>query len=154
MLNHEEKATELFYKGCNCTQAVFAAFCDVTGIEFETALKMSSPFGGGLGRLRETCGAVSGMTLAAGCLFGYSDLADPEKKKEVYALTAEMANRFKAETGSLVCREILGLKDYVYSPQAQPRTAEFYRTRPCPGCIAAAARILDSVIAERPFPEN
>lgn len=146
MTDHKEKATELFYQGCNCSQAVFAAFCDITGIGYEEALKMASPFGGGLGRLRETCGAVSGMALAAGCLYGYNDITDPEKKKEVYALTAGMAVKFKAEMGSIICKELLGLENYEYSPEAQPRTPEFYQTRPCPKCIATAAGILDDVI--------
>lgn len=149
MTDHSEKAKELFMQGCNCSQAVFAAFCDVTGIGFEEALKMSSPFGGGLGRLRETCGAVSGMVLAAGCLYGYSDVGDPSRKTEVYALTAQMVNRFKAAMGSMLCRELLGIENYVYSPEAQPRTADFYEKRPCLQCIAEAASVLDAVIAEK-----
>lgn len=149
MTDHKEKAIELFYQGCNCSQAVFAAFCDVTGINFDSALKMSSLFGGGIGRMRETCGAVSGMVLAAGCIFGYSDISDPSKKKEAYALTAEMVNRFKAEKGSVVCRELLGLKTYEYSPEAQPRTPEFYKTRPCVSCIGLAAQILDDEISKK-----
>ena len=146
MTFHEEKAKELFYEGCNCSQAVFAAFCDITGIAFEDALKMSSLFGGGLGRLRETCGAVSGMVLAAGCLYGYNDITDPSKKTEAYALTAEMVNKFRAQTGSIICRDLLGLTDYEYSPEAQPRTPDFYQKRPCVKCIGLAAQILDDVI--------
>lgn len=149
MTDHKEKAIKLFYEGCNCSQAVFAAFCDITGVEYKTALRMASPFGGGIGRMRETCGAVSGMLLAAGCLFGYDDICDPLKKKEAYILTAQMVNRFKEQMGSITCREILGLKSYVYSPEAQPRTPEFYATRPCPKCIALAASVLDNVIKER-----
>ncbi len=149
MTDHGKIAVELFYKGCNCSQAVFAAFCDVTGYDLDTALKTASMFGGGIGRLRETCGAVSGMVLAAGCLYGYNDITDPAKKTEAYTLTAQMANRFKAETGSLVCRELLGLENYEYSPEAQPRTPEFYKTRPCLKCIELAANILDDVIKEK-----
>lgn len=149
MTLHEQKAVELFRAGANCSQAVFTAFSDVTGIDETASLRMSSSFGGGLGRLREVCGAVSGISLAAGCLWGYDNLEDKSFKTDHYALIAKMANEFSKEFGTYICREILGIKDYVYSPTASDRTAEYYDTRPCEKCIATAARILDEEIERR-----
>lgn len=149
MTFHEKKAVELFRQGCNCSQAVFTAFSDVTGIDEKTAMRMSSSFGGGLGRLREVCGAVSGISLAAGCLWGYDNIEDKSFKTEHYALISDMANKFSDILGSYICRELLGLKDCEYSPVADDRTAEYYADRPCEKCIAAAARILDEEIEKR-----
>ncbi len=149
MTPHEKKAVELFRAGCNCSQAVFTAFSDVTGIDEKTALRMSSSFGGGLGRLREVCGAVSGMSLAAGVLWGYDNLEDKSFKTEHYALIAGMAHQFSDIFGTYICKELLGIKNYTYSPVAEDRTSEYYLTRPCEKCIAAAARILDEEIEKR-----
>ncbi|MBE6717263.1 MAG: C_GCAxxG_C_C family protein [Ruminococcaceae bacterium] len=149
MTFHEQKAVELFRNGCNCSQAVFTAFSDVTGIDEKTALRMSSSFGGGLGRLREVCGAVSGISLAAGCLWGYDNIEDKSFKTEHYALVAGMANKFSDIFGTYICRELLGIGDYEYSPVAEDRTAEYYASRPCEKCIAAAAKILDEEIEKR-----
>ena len=149
MTSHEKKAVELFRAGCNCSQAVFTAFCDVTGIDEKTALRMSSSFGGGLGRLREVCGAVSGMSLAAGVLWGYDNIEDKSFKTEHYALVAGMAHKFSDIFGTYICKELLGIKNYTYSPVAEDRTSEYYHTRPCEKCIAAAARILDEEIEKR-----
>ncbi len=149
MTSHEKKAVELFRAGCNCSQAVFTAFCDVTGIDEKTALRMSSSFGGGLGRLREVCGAVSGMSLAAGVLWGYDNIEDKSFKTEHYALVAGMAHKFSDIFGTYICKELLGIKNYTYSPVAEDRTSEYYLTRPCEKCIAAAARILDEEIEKR-----
>lgn len=149
MTFHEEKAKELFYEGCNCSQAVFAAFSDITGFDRDTSLKMASGFGGGFARMREVCGAVSGITLAYGCLYGYNDLEDPDKKTDCYADISSMMNRFKQEMSSYICMDLMNLKEYSYSPVAQPRTEEFYKTRPCLKCVMTAARILDEYISER-----
>ncbi len=149
MTFHEEEAVRLFREGCNCSQAVFTAFSDVTGFEKNAALRLSSSFGGGLGRLREVCGALSGAALAAGCLWGYDDLTDKSLKTEHYKLVAGMAHSFSDIFGSYICREILGIPDYKYSPEAEDRTAEYYLKRPCERCIAAAARILDEEIEKR-----
>ena len=149
MTAHEEEARRLFYKGCNCSQAVFAAFCDITGLDEETALKMSAGFGGGFGRMREVCGAVCGMTMAYSCLYGYSDLSEPAPKIENYKAVARMMNRFQEEMGSYICKDILKIKDFTYDPVPKPRTPEFYETRPCLKCVMAAARILDEEITRR-----
>lgn len=149
-VNHSLIARELFMQGCNCSQAVFAAFCDLTGLERDFALRISSSFGGGMGRLREVCGAFSGILMVAGCLYGYSDVSEPSLKNQHYRLVQELAARFKERTGSLICREHLGLTG-ASTPDSPVRTAEFYKTRPCGDLIAAAAQIMDEYISEHPY---
>lgn len=136
--------------GYNCSQSVFASFCDFTGMELELALKLSSSFGGGIGRLREVCGALSGMLMAAGILYGYSVPGDYKVKSEHYRLVQELAGRFREECGSIICRELLGL-DGASDPVSPQRTKEFFETRPCPKIIPIAARILDDYIKEHPY---
>ena len=142
MKNHSEKAAELFVSGCNCSQAVFGAFAEDCGIDFETALKLSSSFGGGMGRLRETCGAVTGMFMVAGLLKGYADTNDKEAKDNHYKLIQELANEFKSVYHTYNCNELLGnIGKGTYI--SAPRTAEYYKTRPCVNFVVTAAEILD-----------
>ena len=147
---HEQKARELFMEGYNCTQAVVGAFCDDMNVDLGTALRMASPLGGGMGKLREVCGSVSGMFLVLGYFYGYSQPADYEGKKELYARVQELARRFREENGSIVCRELLGLDKSASVPVPELRTAEYYRKRPCPDLCACAARILEDYMAECP----
>lgn len=149
MNNHQERAVSLFNEGYNCAQAVFAAFCDETGMDFDTAVKLSSSFGGGMGRLREVCGAVSGMFMAAGLLYGYNNPKDTEAKKQHYMLIQDIAARFKEKNGSIVCRELLGLDHKHDSPTPEARTAAYYKKRPCAEYVRCAAEILDELIAEK-----
>ena len=114
-MNHQTLAGDLFLEGYNCAQAVFLAFTDVTGFDKETALKLSSSFGGGMGCLREVCGAVSGAFMVAGVLWGYSEL-DDHKKKEHYALVQEIAARFKAKHDTILCRDLLKVLQTVPLP--------------------------------------
>ena len=94
-MDHREKAAELFVNGSNCAQAVAVAFCDVTGMEPELAAKLSSSFGGGMGRMREVCGAVSGMLMVLGALYGYDDPGEKDRaKKAHYAMVQELAGKF------------------------------------------------------------
>ena len=148
-MNHSEKAAELFYNGYNCAQAIMVAFADVTGLEEKYAAKMISSFGGGMGRLREVCGAVSGMFAVAGILYGYDDPTDDDAKHRHYELVQELAAKFKAEAGSIVCREIL--KNPPNDPAPSPRTAQYYAERPCARLVYLAAKILDDYIAEHPI---
>ena len=149
-MTHPEKARAYFTEGYNCSQAVVLAFCDVTGLSEETALKLSSSFGGGMGRLREVCGAVSGMFLVAGCLWGPTDPADRAGKAAHYALIQEMARRFRERSGgSIVCRELLGLEGRDTSATPTERTPAFYQKRPCVQLVSDAAEILDEIIAEK-----
>ena len=149
-MNHEYKAADLFLSGSNCAQAIVVAFCDVTGMEESLAAKFSSSFGGGMGRLREVCGAVSGMLMVAGLLYGYEDPGEDDcNKKAHYHMVQYLAGRFREEVGSIVCREIL--KNPPSDPNPSPRTAEYYKTRPCAKMVMTAARILDEYIAEHPI---
>ena len=148
-MNKEAKAKELFVQGYNCAQAVFGAYCEELGLDMETAMKLSSSFGGGMGRLREVCGAVSGMFMAAGLLYGYSDPEAKEPKKEHYARIQELAARFKEQNGSIVCRELLGLDHKSDEPTPAERTKEYYQKRPCLELVGDAARILEQYISEQ-----
>ncbi len=140
-MNRPDKAEELFRKGYNCSQSVFAAFADVLGMSVEEAAKIASPFGAGFGKLREVCGAVSGMTLAAGYLKGYDDPADYESKKELYKLIQKMCAEFEESRGTIICRELLGLKKGEDPEEPSVRTEEYYQSRPCIGACRTAAEI-------------
>ncbi len=146
MSTHEEKAKQLFMEGYNCAQAVFCAFSDELGVDQETALRLSSSFGGGMGRLREVCGAVSGMFMAAGVKYGYSDPKAREEKSEHYARIQKLAGEFKEQNGSIVCRELLGLQQKQDAPIPEERTPEYYKKRPCVELVGDAARMLDAYI--------
>lgn len=147
-MEHDVLAGELFRKGCNCSQAVVLAFSDVTGLDERTALAVSSSFGGGMGRLREVCGAVSGAFMVAGLLWGGYDPDDRAAKAEHYKLIQHLAARLKEENGSIICRELLGLPG-ASVPVPEERTADYYRRRPCEAYIRTAARIIDEEIKSR-----
>lgn len=142
-MNRPDKAEELFRKGYNCSQSVFAAFADVLGMTVEEAAKIASPFGAGFGKLREVCGAVSGMTLLAGYLKGYDDPADYESKKELYRLIQRMCADFEESRGTIICRELLGLKKGEDLGEPSVRTEEYYQSRPCIGACRTAAEIAE-----------
>lgn len=148
-MTHAEKARELFEKGYNCAQSVAGAFAGEMGMDLDMAARLSSSFGGGLGRLREVCGCVSGMAMAAGSVYGYSDPEETEKKGELYALIQEMAGEFKEENGSIICRELLaGITDDS-SPTPEARTEQYYLRRPCARFAESAAGILERKMAEK-----
>ena len=150
-MDHSLYAAELFLSNCNCAQAVLTAFCDVTGLEPDFAKKLSSGFGGGVGRLREVCGAVSGMVMAADLLYGYTDPGqDDIEKKNHYTLVQELCEAFRKEAGSIICREILD--NPPSDPNPSPRTAEYYAQRPCARMVMIAAKVLDDYISEHPVP--
>ena len=141
-----EHAAELFVSGYNCAQAVAVAYCDLMGMDADTAAKLASSFGGGMGRMREVCGAVSGMLMVAGSLYGYCGKEDDAEKMAHYARVQELAGQFREEVGSIICREIL--KNPPSDPVPTPRTAEFYKTRPCTHMVVTACKILDAYIAQ------
>ena len=147
-MDHGEEARRLFLAGYNCAQAVFCAFRDETGMDLDAAARLSSSFGGGMGRLREVCGTVSGALLALGILRGYADPQNPELKKAHYSLVQEYARRFRERNESIVCRELL--KNVPVTPGGVPeaRTPEFYQRRPCLRLVGQAAEILDEMLAE------
>ena len=141
-----EQAREYFTSGYNCAQSVFRAYRDITGIDEVLAATISAPFGGGMGRLREVCGAVSGMTMVAGFIAPNSQPNDNENKKNCYATVQALAEEFRAENGSIICRELLGLAQQKDDPTPSPRTGEYYKRRPCAEYVAIAARILGEKI--------
>lgn len=148
------KAGEYFKQGYNCSQSVVLAFAELCGMDTTMALKISSSFGGGMGRLREVCGAVSGMFMVAGLLYGYDDAKDQMGKKEHYTRIQELAKAYEAENGSIVCRELLGLSQKKDEPTPSLRTAEYYKKRPCEELVRIAAGIMEQYIEEHPIEEK
>lgn len=148
MGTYGEKARALFLEGYNCSQSVLVAFCEETGLDRETALLLSSSLGGGMGRLREVCGAVSGMFLAAGLLYGYTDPEDREAKTAHYARIQQLAGKFSEKNGSIVCRELLKLGTHRSAPVPEARTTEYYKKRPCADLVACAAEILEQYMED------
>ncbi len=148
-MEKEAQARKKFVEGRNCCQAVFATFAPELGVDEATALRIASSFGGGIGRLREVCGAFSGLCMVAGLLRGYADGETPEEKAAHYALIQELAEKFKKEHGSLICREILQLsKDAPTPPTPEARTTKYYSNRPCERCVGTAARLCEELIKE------
>ena len=163
-INIEErviKAKRLFKEGgYNCCQAVVLAYNDIFGISDEVAASLSSGFGGGMGRMREVCGSVSGMILLAGLLEPAVDPSDKAARTANYALVQEVATDFKALNGSIICRELLGLSPMSTkivnstdihgipeSPVPSDRTPEYYKKRPCEELVGISARIIGEKIA-------
>lgn len=160
MKSRSETAKNLFLEGYNCAQAVVGAFAGDIGVDLDTAMRLASPFGGGMGRMREVCGAVSGMFIVLGYYYGNDDPKDPARKTEIYERVQELANTFKRENGSIICRELLGLNKpaagsgaavatnpaNAFDPTPEKRTETYYKKRPCPELVAYAAEILDEYI--------
>ena len=137
-----EKAVELFKEGYNCSQSVVAAFADMYGFTNEQALKMSASFGGGIGRMRQTCGAACGLFMLAGLETGCTEGKDREGKENNYKVVQALAEEFRKRNGSLICAELLGLSKTAPTPATpEARTAEYYKKRPCVKMVEEAARI-------------
>lgn len=148
-MNKGEQAKELFLKGHNCAQAVFCTFAPELGIDEKTALALSACFGGGLGRQREVCGAVSGMCMALSMRYAPKDPTDQAAKAAFYARIQDVCNCFKQENGSIICRELLGLPPGPQSPVPEPRTAAYYQHRACADKVKSAAAILEKYLEEQ-----
>lgn len=162
MESRREKARELFLEGYNCSQAVFVAYADKYGIDKELALKLSASFGGGMGRMREVCGAVSGMAMVAGMETGQTKPKDSDAKKANYDMVQKLARRFQEEYGSIICKELLGLVPMPVKEQKEvtaevkaaeftdtkpeERTQEYYKKRPCLEQVEKACDILDEIL--------
>ena len=147
-MEHGTKAAELFLNGYNCAQAVALAFGDVTGLDEKATARMMSGFGG-MGRLREVCGAVSGMFFVLSYLYGYDDPEDDAGKKQTYVDVQSLAEKFRESCGSIICREIL--KNPPSTPAPSARTAEYYKNRPCARMVFTAATLMDRFIADHPL---
>ena len=148
-MTRAERAKGYFLEGYACSQAVALAFADLTKTDEETLSKIMLPFGGGLGRQRLTCGAVSGMCAVVGLLYAESD-NNPENKRQVYAIVQELCAKFKEKTGSVICGELLaGMKVPVeVGGVAEARTANYYQKRSCADMVALAAQILEEKLSK------
>lgn len=148
MKSRVEEAVKTFESGYTCAQSVFVTYADLLGMDRETALKLSSPLGGGIGRMREVCGAVTGMVLLAGLKEGNTDPADEEGKERIYLLTRQLADKFKEQHGTIICRELLSMEGMEESARPSERTKEYYLTRPCSRLVAAAAKAVEEILLE------
>lgn len=143
-MKKSEMAVKLFTDGYNCAQAVLGAFANDVGLLQSQALKMSAPFGGGVGRQREICGACSGMLMAFGLLYGYDTAEAGENKKLLYEQTRTLCDEFASINGSIICRDILKTAEVGGVPAA--RTSQYYNERPCVRCVRTACEILEKYI--------
>jgi C_GCAxxG_C_C family probable redox protein len=147
-----QRAVENFMAGYGCCQSVVAAFADLYGLDEVMAKRIAAGFGGGVGRLRMMCGAVSGIVMLVGLDCGQTEGGDREGKSACYKVVQDLLSQSKAENGSLICAEILGLKGYQKAQNsyvASPRTAEYYKTRPCAAKVESAARIFANYLREK-----
>ena len=148
-MTRREAAIANFMKGYNCSQSIVLAFEDMLPVDKTILSKMASSFGGGMGRLREVCGSVTGMFMVVGLLYGYDGPETGQVKADHYARIQELAHRFEEKHGSIVCREMLGLNVRHDIPVPEARTAEYYKKRPCAEIIGDAAEILEQFINEQ-----
>ena len=152
-VSRKEKAIAFFEEGYNCAQSVALAFADILPLDRQSLARLASSFGGGVGRLREVCGAVSGMAMVLGFLYGYSGPETGPVKAEHYALVQKAAKDFEARNGSIVCRELLDLDKKHDDPTPAPRTPAYYHNRACASYVGSAAEILESIISRSQSPE-
>lgn len=145
MSEKSEKAKELFKSGYNCSQAVLGVFCEELGLDFQTAMKIASSFGGGMGRMREVCGTVSGMFMAAGLAFASGD-DSAASKGEHYKRIQELAQRFKNKNGSIICRELLNGIENSTNPTPSERTETYYKKRPCVELVGDSVEIFEQYL--------
>lgn len=157
MESRREIVEKNFRSGYNCAQAVVLAFADQFDIPTEDLMKICHPFGGGMGRLRQVCGAVSGMFFVAGQLLGSADPKDLEAKKETYEAVQRLAAEFEAHNGSIVCAQLLGLEEkkscvspeYATGATPEPRSEEYYKKRPCVELVKDACDIIEKILLEK-----
>jgi C_GCAxxG_C_C family probable redox protein len=147
-MTRRETGENYFKQGFNCAQAVALAFADKIGLDEEKIAKLVSPFGGGFGRMREVCGAVSGMLFALGSIEGTGLDSDDEKKLALYQKVQELMKDFKERNGSYICRELLALPEGNSEPTPEKRTESYYKKRPCALLVGDACEILDEYFAK------
>ena len=150
-----QRAVDNFMAGYGCCQSVVAAFSDLYGLDETMAKRIAAGFGGGVGRLRMMCGAVSGIVMLVGLDCGQTEGSDSEGKSACYKVVQDLLEQFRQENGSLICAEILGLKGHEKAQSsyiASPRTAEYYKTRPCAAKVESAARIFANYLRSRNEP--
>lgn len=137
-----EQAVTYFKSGYNCAQAVYMAYADLFGMDSKTAAVIAAPLGAGIGRMREVCGTVSGAALIAGLAIPCDDPCDMASKTRCYALVQQVAERFRQENGSIICRELLGIAPIKESPTPSPRTEAYYKKRPCVELVRMSATFI------------
>ena len=147
-MTKREQAMQNFKNGYNCAQAVLLAFSDELEIDEKTLALISSSFGGGMGRMREVCGGVSGMFMAIGLFFGYDEPDGVQAKKELYSYVRALADKFKESEGSIICRELLAGVKTQPGPDPEPRNTADYKKRPCPELVAYAAQLTEDFLNE------
>ena len=145
MNKHEERALKYFSDGYNCAQSVFAAFSEEMGMDEKTALRLSSAFGGGMGRLREVCGAVSGMFMVLSVLYGYDDAKDDDAKKLLYSRVQALAEEFKKDYGTIICRDLLQMHKDIAAPSGSGHAGA------CFAFVRSAAKITSEFIEKNPY---
>lgn len=150
-MTRREASMANFRNGYNCAQSIVLAFEDMLPVDSSLLSRMASSFGGGMGRLREVCGSVSGMFMVIGLLYGYDGAETGQIKADHYARIQELAHRFEDKHGSIVCRELLELGVRHDQPVPEARTDEYYKKRPCAEIIGDAAEILEQYISENPL---
>ena len=146
------RAVDYFMQGYGCCQSVVAAFADIYGLDEKQALKIAAGFGGGVGKMRMMCGAVSGLVMLIGLEEGQTEGADNEGKSHCYKIVQQLLEESKQQNGSIICAEILGLKGYekaANSYVASERTAEYYKKRPCAAKVESAARIFADYLEKK-----
>ena len=142
MSEKKDKAKELFKSGYNCSQSVLGVFCEELGLDFDTAMKISCPFGGGMGRMREVCGTVSAMFMVSGLAYSGSDNSAQNKANQ-YKIVQELAQKFKEKNGSIICRELLEGIESSTNPKPSERNEGYYKKRPCIELVGDAVEILE-----------
>lgn len=146
MESRVKEAVKTFESGYTCAQSVFVTYADLFGMDRETALRLSSPMGGGIGRMREVCGTVSSMALLAGLKEGNIDPENEEGKERIYLLTRKLAEKFKEKHGTIICRELLGIEGMEESARPSKRTADYYAARPCSRLVETASEIIEEIL--------
>lgn len=150
-INIEERAEQAvanFKSGYNCAQAVYLAYADLFGMDPKTAAIIAAPLGAGIGRMREVCGTVSGAALVAGLAIPCNDPTDMASKTRCYALVQQVADRFRQENGSIICRELLGIAPAKESPAPSPRTEAYYKKRPCVELVRMSATFIGEALKQ------
>lgn len=145
-MSHADSAEQFFRSGYNCAQSVLLAFCEETGLDEQTAARLASSFGGGLGRMREVCGAVSGAAMVLGLLRGYDAPSDAQAKREHYRRVQDFARRFREANGSIICRELLQGVDVKEGRDPEARTDAYYQKRPCASLVRMASELIEDYI--------
>lgn len=146
MSEYTEKAVELFKSGYNCSQSIVGAFAEYMGVDFNTAIKMAAGLGGGVGRMREVCGAICGASMIAGLKYGATVGSDAESKARTYEEVQRIVNEFKKTNSTIICRELIKEPEGLLSPTPDDRTPQYYKRRPCVKIVEDAAAAVEKVL--------